>query len=446
MTEFRTEKIVMIGSGNVASYLAASFYQAGHNIDVVYSRTGSNAKKLAGKVNARWCSNIGEIESDAGIWIFALTDQATLDIADKLDFRKALLVHTAGSIPMDIFSGHSDDYGVLYPLQTISGGRPPGVSDVPLCIESNRRNGVKRLRSLAGSISSRVYDVTSDKRKLLHLAAVFACNFTNHMYALAEDIARKADLPFELFHSLIRETADKAIDVGPRKSRTGPAVRNDRVVIEKHLDLLSFSPKLSSLYSQLTESIKMGDKSGSGEKNTGKTAGMECFTEKMDRVQAFAFDVDGVFSDGKMLLGADGDVIRSMNIKDGFAIQLAVRKGYPVAVITGGNSEPVRRRFSLLGVTDIYLKSSRKIDDFNHFCEKNKLEPENVLYMGDDLPDYPVMEKAGFSACPKDAVPEIKAVSGYVSDHKGGEGCVRDVVEQIMKVQCKWMDADSFIL
>ncbi|MFO7922565.1 MAG: HAD-IIIA family hydrolase [Bacteroidales bacterium] len=170
------------------------------------------------------------------------------------------------------------------------------------------------------------------------------------------------------------------------------------------------------------------------------------FKEDLGRVQAFVFDVDGVFSDGSLLLSPDGELIRGMNIKDGFAVQLAVRKGFPIAIITGGNSEAVRKRFNLLGIDDVYLKSSRKIDDFNHFLDKHSLNADNVLYMGDDLPDYPVMKKAGFPACPRDAVTEIRQISGYVSDRPGGQGCVRDVIEQVLRVHGKWMDADTFIL
>ncbi len=163
-------------------------------------------------------------------------------------------------------------------------------------------------------------------------------------------------------------------------------------------------------------------------------------------MRAFAFDVDGVFSDSRLILDQDGSLMRSMNIKDGFVIQLAVKKGFPVAIISGGNSEAVRKRFNMLGVKDVFLKSSRKVDDFDGFCNSYGLDPGEVLYMGDDLPDLPVMRKAGFTACPLDAVPEIKSVAAYVSDRKGGRGCVRDVVEQVLRVQGKWMDADSFIL
>ncbi len=173
---------------------------------------------------------------------------------------------------------------------------------------------------------------------------------------------------------------------------------------------------------------------------------MSFFKKDLARVKAFAFDVDGVFSNNSLILGPEGDLMRTMNIKDGFIIQLAVKKGFRVAIITGGNSEAVRKRFNMLGVNDVYLKSSRKLDDFNSFCNKYGLDPGEILYMGDDMPDLPVMEKVGFPACPRDAAPEIKRVAAYVSDHIGGDGCVRDVVEKVLRVQGKWMDDDTFIL
>ena len=436
----------MIGAGNVASYLATSLHKSGHRIDMVFSRTTASASALAEKVDAGWTCNIEDIGPDAGIWIFSLTDQATVDIVEKTGYRKSFLVHTAGSLPIDIFAGHSDNYGVLYPLQTFSGRRPPRFLEIPVCIESNTPEGLARLRSLAQTISPQVHDLDSDKRSWLHLAAVFACNFSNHVYALAGEIAGKAGLPFGIYHSLIRETTEKALQLGPAASQTGPAVRNDRIIIEKHLDLLSFSPLLRDIYGNLTESIQQMHRISPGDCKEERTEMMGNFKEDLSRVEAFAFDVDGVFSDGSLLLSPDGELIRTMNIKDGFAVQLAVRKGYPVAIITGGNSEPVRKRFNLLGVHDVYLKSSRKIDDFNEFCSKYKLDPANVLFMGDDMPDYPVMEKAGFPTCPHDAVHEIKKLARYVSDRRGGDGCVRDVIEQVLRAQGRWMEYDTFIL
>ena len=172
---------------------------------------------------------------------------------------------------------------------------------------------------------------------------------------------------------------------------------------------------------------------------------MTNFKEGLQAVKAFAFDVDGVLSDPKVYLHPSGELLRSMNTKDGYALQYAVKRGYPIAIITGGTSESVALRFRGLGITDIYLASSNKTDDFNDFLFKYGLKPEQVLYMGDDLPDYEVMKKAGVPCCPSDAVEEIKSVAHYISPFGGGSGCVRDVIEQVLRLHGRWLDGKSFI-
>jgi 3-deoxy-D-manno-octulosonate 8-phosphate phosphatase (KDO 8-P phosphatase) len=134
-----------------------------------------------------------------------------------------------------------------------------------------------------------------------------------------------------------------------------------------------------------------------------------------------------------------------MNIKDGYAMQLAIKKGYVVAIISGGKSEMVRKRLNGLGVTEVYLGAHTKMDPYQELLEKYKLKPQEVLYMGDDIPDYEVMRHAGVPTCPKDSAPEIKNICVYISDKNGGRGAVRDVIEQVMKVQNKWMDDDGFV-
>ncbi len=170
---------------------------------------------------------------------------------------------------------------------------------------------------------------------------------------------------------------------------------------------------------------------------------MPNFKEILPGVKAFAFDVDGVFS-GNIFITNTGEQLRSMNIKDGYAVQLAIKKGFPIAIITGGFSEAIRVRFNGLGVTDIYMKSSCKMDDFSDFLTKYNLDAENVMYMGDDIPDFEVMKKAGIPVCPADAAEEIKLLSSYISNVKGGDGCVRDVIEQVLRVQNLWMDSHAF--
>ena len=171
---------------------------------------------------------------------------------------------------------------------------------------------------------------------------------------------------------------------------------------------------------------------------------MSNFKEELRKVKAFAFDVDGVLSSQTMPLHPSGEPMRTVNIKDGYALQLAVKKGYPIAIITGGKTEAVKMRFKSLGITDIYLGSYIKKDDFDDFSYKYSLDPENVLYMGDDLPDFEVMSMVGFPTCPADAVTEIKQISKYISNLNGGDGCVRDIIEQVLRLHNKWMDGDAF--
>lgn len=151
------------------------------------------------------------------------------------------------------------------------------------------------------------------------------------------------------------------------------------------------------------------------------------------------FDVDGVLSTSTITMDNDGQPIRTMNIKDGYAVQLAVKMGLVVGIITGGRTEQVRHRYENLGVKHIYIASSYKMHDLEDLLQKTGLKADQMLYMGDDIPDYEVMQKVGLPVCPADAAPEIKAISKYISPYTGGNGCVRDVIEQIMKAQGLWM-------
>ncbi len=162
------------------------------------------------------------------------------------------------------------------------------------------------------------------------------------------------------------------------------------------------------------------------------------YKELMPQIDTFIFDVDGVLTNGIVTIFPNGELVRQMNIKDGYALKTAVDAGYRVCIISGGSNEGVRTRLAGLGITDIYLGAHDKIKQYEELLETYQLNPDNVLYMGDDVPDYPVMEKVGFACAPNDAAPEIKNISKYISPKKGGEGCVRDVIEQIMRVQGKW--------
>jgi 3-deoxy-D-manno-octulosonate 8-phosphate phosphatase (KDO 8-P phosphatase) len=171
---------------------------------------------------------------------------------------------------------------------------------------------------------------------------------------------------------------------------------------------------------------------------------MANFKEDLARVKAFVFDIDGVLSLQTITMSPFGVPSRTVNLRDGYALQLAVKKGYHIGIISGSSSKEYKKRLRLLGVTDIYLKSRHKLDDFNHFLNKYKLNSSDVLFMGDDIPDFKVMKEAGIPVCPSDADSEIKQISSYISDKKGGEGCVRDVVEQVLRLHDNWMDSEAY--
>jgi 3-deoxy-D-manno-octulosonate 8-phosphate phosphatase (KDO 8-P phosphatase) len=167
------------------------------------------------------------------------------------------------------------------------------------------------------------------------------------------------------------------------------------------------------------------------------------YKQNLRNIKTFIFDVDGVFTDGIVWLMANGEQVRTANVKDGYAVQLAVKKGFRIAIISGGNSEAVRLRFQGLGVKDIFLSSHDKWTVFEKYTKDNNLKPEEILYMGDDIVDYRVLKAVGVSTCPHDAAEEIRDICDYTSPHAGGKGCVRDVIEQTLKVQGLWMDAEA---
>ena len=164
------------------------------------------------------------------------------------------------------------------------------------------------------------------------------------------------------------------------------------------------------------------------------------YKEYLNHVDTFIFDVDGVLTDGTIHISTDGELLRSMNIKDGYALKTAIKEGFTVCIISGGKNEGVRKRLRDLGITDIYLGVQDKVEQLDEFMDIYNINKEHVLYMGDDIPDLYVMKMVGMPCCPQDAAPEVKDISRYVSHKKGGKGCVRDVIEQVLKVQGKWMN------
>lgn len=178
-------------------------------------------------------------------------------------------------------------------------------------------------------------------------------------------------------------------------------------------------------------------------KNNKFSSEDQSYKEYLQHIKCFIFDVDGVLTDGTVKVTTDGEMFRTMNVKDGYALKTAIEQGFEVCIISGGTNEGVRVRLQNLGIKNIYLGTHQKTDTLEEFIAEHKINPENILYMGDDIPDYEIMNEIGLPTCPRDAVSEIKAISKYISHKKGGKGCVRDVIEQVLKVQGKWLVSDK---
>ncbi|MGL5681893.1 MAG: KdsC family phosphatase [Marinifilaceae bacterium] len=172
---------------------------------------------------------------------------------------------------------------------------------------------------------------------------------------------------------------------------------------------------------------------------------MAFFKDELRKIRAFILDVDGVISHHAMNLDDEGELVRTSCAKDGYAIMYSIKKGYVVAIISGGGTPAIRKRLEKLGVKDIYLKVANKVDALHEIMEKYELSAEEIIYMGDDIPDYRVMTMVGLPVCPLDACEEIKSISKYISDVKGGDGCVRDIISQVLKVRGDWMDTKCYV-
>ena len=250
--------IVFIGAGNLATNLAKALYRKGFRIVQIYSRTEESARNLAEKVEAEFTTDLGDINPYARLYIVSLKDSAFTELLPGIvagKRKESLLVHTAGSLPMSVWEGYAEYYGVFYPMQTFSKQREVDFREIPFFIEASTPEDTELLKAVAATLSERVYEADSEQRKSLHLAAVFTCNFTNHMYALAADLLEKYHLPFDVMLPLIDETARKVHELKPKAAQTGPAIRYDENVINNHLGMLSDDVEMQRLYELISRSI-----------------------------------------------------------------------------------------------------------------------------------------------------------------------------------------------
>jgi predicted short-subunit dehydrogenase-like oxidoreductase (DUF2520 family) len=249
------KKVAIIGAGNLATRVSLELQNNGINIVQVYSRTVTSALTLARMLGCNYVTKPEKITPEADIYIISVSDMAMAGLLENVNFNNKLVAHTAGSIPMDALKKFSKNYGVFYPLQTFSKYRDVNFSKIPFCIEGNSKQNEQILVELASTISKDVRLINSEQRKQLHLAAVFACNFVNHMYAIAGELVQDKDIPFDILRPLINETASKIKNMPPRAAQTGPALRMDKNIIQEHINMLGKKSRLGKLYTQISENI-----------------------------------------------------------------------------------------------------------------------------------------------------------------------------------------------
>ena len=249
-------KISFVGAGNVATHLSAALHQVGHEIVGVHTRSTQSAQDFALRYNCPVAETLSDLPV-SDLYIFSIKDDALTSVVEEFGrlHRTGYCLHTAGSVPMSIFEGHAEHYGVLYPLQTFSKQRELNFSDIPLFVEAASEDDLEWLSDIAGTLSKTVRPLSSELRKQLHLAAVFACNFSNHCFAIASEILGKADLPGELLNPLIQETCEKLHDLPAVVGQTGPAVRYDQKVMNNQIALLGDDELRKEIYKLMSRSI-----------------------------------------------------------------------------------------------------------------------------------------------------------------------------------------------
>ena len=355
------KKTVIIGSGNLAEALARAVAKSELELVQIFARNAERARIVAELAATGWETRPEMLRKDADIYLIAVSDRAVAEVAATLPIpEEAAVAHTAGSVPVTAIPERFARRAVFYPMQTFTRGREADFSVIPVFLEAPSPELRPELEAFARKLSGTVIWADSAQRCKVHLAAVFACNFANHMYAVGERIVRGAGLDFDVLKPLIAETAAKACDArSPLDVQTGPAVRN-------------------------------------------------------------------------------GDFIRRYNAKDGYALAYAIKIGYKVCIITGGRGRTLENRLRMLGIDHFYVDCMDKITAIREYMAGQGLDPANVIYMGDDIPDLDCMREVGLPVCPADAAAEVIEASRYVSEFRGGEGAVRDIVEQVLRARGDW--------
>ncbi len=254
-SEIMSLNFSFLGAGNLAFHLAKALNSKGFQIKQIYNRTEIQAKELAEITGSEYTSTLDEIDKSADIYIVAVKDSAFDDVLSQIDFQDKLLIHCSGSQPISVLNKYAKNFGVIYPLQTFSRSREVDFSKIPVFIEANSLKNLEILKNIAGTISEKVSVAESEQRQLLHISAVFACNFVNHFYFIAGELLKSKNIGFDVLKPLILETALKVYELQPFEAQTGPAVRFDKNIIEKHLSKLADTEEYRQLYELISKSI-----------------------------------------------------------------------------------------------------------------------------------------------------------------------------------------------
>ncbi|MGY8954728.1 MAG: Rossmann-like and DUF2520 domain-containing protein [Flavobacteriales bacterium] len=245
------KNIILLGSGNVATHLGIALKNSNYTIVQVYSKSIENAKVLANKLDAQFTNNLSKLKS-ADLIIVCINDDAILSVLSQI--KNTAIVHTSGSIGLDVFKQKFTNYGVFYPLQTFNKEIDINISEIPFCIEGNSLEFEKQLIKIAKALSNNVVKMNSQQRKQLHIAAVFACNFSNHMYSIADDLLAKKNIDFKILLPLIRKTNANLENYRPKEVQTGPAKRKDTAIIQEHIATIKEN-EIKELYHRISDNI-----------------------------------------------------------------------------------------------------------------------------------------------------------------------------------------------
>lgn len=249
------KNIIIIGAGNVAKHLGTALKDIGKNIGQVYSRSEASANLLAVQLNAQPIVDLKNLDPDADLYIISIPDSAVKSVVSNISLQNKMIVHTSGSLPIEILQKASSNFGVFYPLQSISKNVQLNFREIPLCIEASNDETEQALINLAKQLSDHVQAINSEQRKVLHIAAVFANNFSNFMFNVSKDILAKHDLSFDLLKPILKTTFEKAATHDPFSVQTGPAVREDMNILKEHLQFLSNEPDYKEIYELITKLI-----------------------------------------------------------------------------------------------------------------------------------------------------------------------------------------------